>query len=85
MPTADPTGGKVLARPHPGQKRPGRPRGSKTAKNDTTLFLAWKKEHDANKTTKEEFLIAQQLPPSNLAAIERGRKQVERNADRGEK
>jgi hypothetical protein len=53
----------------------GRPAGGKTSKRDRKLYLDWKTAYESNRITKAEFLRVKGLPESDLAAIERGRKQ----------
>jgi hypothetical protein len=55
----------------------GRP-PSKTRAEDGKLYLDWKAANRETGITKKEFLRGRGLPESDLAAIERGRKQAEK-------
>src|SRR5262249_24524199 len=57
------------------KRKKGRPAGSKTKAQDLKLYLDWKPANHETGMTKQEFLRARGLPMSDLAAIERGRKQ----------
>jgi hypothetical protein len=59
------------------KRKRGRPAGSKTQTRDRELYLDWKAAQRATGITKLEFLQERGLPASDLAAIERGRKQEE--------
>jgi hypothetical protein len=58
-----------------GKRKRGRPAGSQTKTHDSKLYGDWKAAHRETGMTKKEFLRERSLPPSELAAIERGRKQ----------
>jgi hypothetical protein len=66
------------------KRRPrGRPAGSKTKEQDGKLYSSWKAAYSKNRITKREFLREKGLPESDLAAIERGRKQRQKNESPG--
>jgi hypothetical protein len=67
------------------KRKRGRPAGSRTKEEDLKLYLGWKAAHRTNLITKAEFIRAKKLPASALAAIDRGRKQEQRNNRPGKK
>jgi hypothetical protein len=67
------------------KRKRGRPAGSMTKEEDLKLYLDWKAAGRTNRITKTEFLNERGLPKSDLAAIERGRKQEQRNNQPGKK
>jgi hypothetical protein len=67
------------------KRKRGRPAGSRTQENDLKLYLDWKAASRTNRINKAEFLNERGLPKSDLAAIERGRKQDKRNNRPGKK
>jgi hypothetical protein len=68
-----------------GKRKRGRPAGSKTKTDDCKLYGDWKAAHRETRMTKQEFLRERGLPASELAAIERGRKQLAREKAAGKK
>jgi hypothetical protein len=68
-----------------GKRKRGRPAGSKTKTHDCKLFRDWNAAHRETRMTKKEFLRERGLPQSELAAIERGRKQSQAKKPPGKK
>lgn len=65
------------------KRKRGRPRGSPAASKDVQLFRDWKAAHGETGITKSEFVRERSLPPTAIAAIERGRKITSRKSAPG--
>jgi hypothetical protein len=63
----------------------GRPAGSTTQAQDLKLYSDWKAAYGVTGMTKAEFLRERGLPATELAAIERGRKQSTKKSRTGKK
>jgi hypothetical protein len=77
--------GKPGATEESRKRKRGRPAGGKTQARDRPLYLDWKAANRRTGITKAEFLRERGLPASDLAAIERGRKQAEEKNPPGKK
>jgi hypothetical protein len=67
------------------KRKRGRPAGGKTKEKDSKLYSDWKAARRETGLTKAEFLRERGLPESDLAAIERGRKQRNDTKEPGKK